>query len=248
MTARLRPPALRVAALVVVSAVHAVAFGGLVRLPAPGDAAPDRLEIGVVARGEIALDAKALPVPDQIAAQPSEAPPAPQQQPNVPRSAAEPTPPDQLPLQPTREPEAPQPEQTTLVEQITPETPAVAAAGTAAPTAPPATASAQRIGAEDARLDSSHAAEARYAALVSAAINRGKHYPAGARRRGARGMVTVSFRVDRTGRVVSHAITQSSGDDALDAAAIHMVTAAALPRPPGELFSGAVVIRFRFAE
>lgn len=236
MTARLRPPALRVAAIVAVTVVHAAAFGGLSELAGDASAPPARFAVGVVARGEIAFEARALPVPDRIEV-PQQAETAAAAAPD-PQPAASPAV-DPIPPVSSRNEEQPREATKTVIER-TAQAPPVAA--------PPAAASAQKLGSEEAKAQDQHAAEARYAALVSAAVNSRKYFPPGARSRGAHGSVAVSFRVDRTGHVTGPAIARSSGNKLLDATALRMVTSATLPRPPGESFSGIIEIRFRFRE
>jgi periplasmic protein TonB len=85
---------------------------------------------------------------------------------------------------------------------------------------------------------------AAYAALVSAEINRHKHYPPSARESGATGAVRVMFSIGPSGAVTSHAITRSSGNGAIDAAVHQMLAASHSPPPPGGHFSGSVTISF----
>ncbi len=58
-------------------------------------------------------------------------------------------------------------------------------------------------------------------------------YPPAARARGARGVVGVAFTIGASGAVSSFAITRSSGDRDLDAAARSLVQGARFPPPPG---------------
>jgi periplasmic protein TonB len=58
-------------------------------------------------------------------------------------------------------------------------------------------------------------------------------YPEGARARGAKGVVGVSFNIGSSGAVTSFSITRSSGDHDLDAAARSLVQGARFPPPPG---------------
>ena len=83
--------------------------------------------------------------------------------------------------------------------------------------------------------DSKHAA-ASYAARVRAHIESFKVYPPQARRRHQTGLVSFTFTVDRQGRVLSAHVTKSSGNPALDQAALDMLNAAQpLPKPPSDL-------------
>ena len=68
---------------------------------------------------------------------------------------------------------------------------------------------------------------------MSAIIRSRLFYPEAARARGARGMVYVSFAIGPSGAVTSLAITRSSGDHDLDAAARSLVEGARFPPPPG---------------
>jgi periplasmic protein TonB len=58
-----------------------------------------------------------------------------------------------------------------------------------------------------------------------------KRYPSDAQSRGDEGVVLLSFSVDRTGRVLSHAIARSSGYPELDAEVMSMIERAQ-PLPP----------------
>jgi protein TonB len=68
---------------------------------------------------------------------------------------------------------------------------------------------------------------------VSAAIRSRLFYPDAARARGAQGVVGVSFTIGPSGAVTSFAITRSSGDHDLDAAARSLVQGGRFPSPPG---------------
>ncbi len=72
-----------------------------------------------------------------------------------------------------------------------------------------------------------------YVQAVSAAIRGRLFYPAAARARGARGVVGVSFSIGASGALAAFAITRSSGDADLDAAARSLVQSARFPPPPG---------------
>lgn len=108
---------------------------------------------------------------------------------------------------------------------------------------PPA--SSSRAGTSHVQLEQSGAGSRRYAAQVSAAINRQKHFPSEAVRRKLRGAVGLSFTIDAVGKISRAAIAESSGSDVLDAAAMRMLSSARLPSPPSGLFHGSIVIRFR---
>jgi protein TonB len=68
---------------------------------------------------------------------------------------------------------------------------------------------------------------------VSAAIRSRLFYLEPARARGAKGVVGVSFTIGASGAVTSFAITRSSGDHDLDAAARSLVQGGRFPPPPG---------------
>jgi protein TonB len=80
-------------------------------------------------------------------------------------------------------------------------------------------------------------------------LNRHKHYPRAARARREEGVVTLSFTMDRNGRVLARYIAKSSGSAALDAEALAMLQRAE-PLPAfsasmgGETRSFNVPIRF----
>jgi protein TonB len=56
--------------------------------------------------------------------------------------------------------------------------------------------------------------------------------------------VGVAFTVGSSGRIVSHSITKSSGNAALDARVHAMMEAVEAPPPPGGSFRGHITIRF----
>jgi TonB family protein len=87
-------------------------------------------------------------------------------------------------------------------------------------------------------------------ALV-ARLDRFKSYPSQAN--GAEGVVTVSFRIDRQGKVVNSQVVKSSGSSVLDAAALALVKRASpFPPPPADLsdsdLSIAVPVRYAAAD
>lgn len=147
-------------------------------------------------------------------------------------------------------PPAPQPEPRPVrerrhVEHPPKRRPAAEPKHEAARTSTPAPASAEirTAGAVDGQ-EALRAARAGYGALVSAEINRHKHYPAAARERGEIGSVVVTFVVGPTGAIVAHALRRSSGSSALDAAAEAMLEASRAPPPPGGRFNGVIDIVF----
>ncbi len=87
------------------------------------------------------------------------------------------------------------------------------------------------------------AATADYAALVNAEIRQNSHYPQSANP--ATGTAVISFTIGASGRVISSAILQSSGNGLLDSAARQTVSVLSLPPPPGGRFSRTVPLHFR---
>jgi protein TonB len=84
-----------------------------------------------------------------------------------------------------------------------------------------------------------------YIAEVSAEIRSRLFYPDAARARGAKGVVGVAFSIGPSSAVTSFAITCSSGDHDLDAAARSLVQGARFPPPPGR--SARVATNFNYA-
>ena len=103
---------------------------------------------------------------------------------------------------------------------------------------------AVHAGVKDGTGTAARMSNAAYAALVSADINRHKHYPAYARERGTTGSASVVFSVGPSGAIVSHTITRSSGNGAIDAEVHQMMVASHPPPPPGGRFRGSVAISF----
>jgi TonB family protein len=76
-------------------------------------------------------------------------------------------------------------------------------------------------------------ASSNYGGLVAAHLQRYKQYPAAARKAKARGVATVSFTVDESGRVTSVELAQTSGVGAFDQEVVAMVRRASpFPQPP----------------
>ena len=73
---------------------------------------------------------------------------------------------------------------------------------------------------------------ANYSAMISAWLEAHKRYPAYARERGEEGSITLSFRVDRSGRVLNHTVLSSCGYADLDAGVDEMMRGAQLPPFP----------------
>ena len=92
---------------------------------------------------------------------------------------------------------------------------------------------------------------AAYRAALSSWLESHKRYPDSARERGEEGRAVLRFRVDRSGRVLSHAIVQSTGHPDLDAALDQMMGGANLPPFPADMIASevevSVAIRFGLA-
>jgi protein TonB len=102
-----------------------------------------------------------------------------------------------------------------------PSAPSRKSADSAAKTAAPASKEAAR---------GTGVSPARWQSRVNAHLNRHKRFPAGA---SARGVVTVRFSINASGAVLGVSVVRTSGDAALDAAAIDMVRRASpVPAPP----------------
>jgi protein TonB len=77
---------------------------------------------------------------------------------------------------------------------------------------------------------------AKWQSRVIAWINRHKRYPSASKARGDEGRVQVNFAINAAGVVISASIGRSSGDAALDQAALDMVRRASpVPAPPPEI-------------
>ena len=105
-------------------------------------------------------------------------------------------------------------------------------------------AEARHAGVHDGTDANARMSEAAYAGIVSAELNRHKIYPSEARAEGAQGRVGVVLSIGPSGAIVSHSITRSSGNGAIDAAVHQMVAASHCPPPPGGHFRGSVGINF----
>lgn len=234
---RLRPPWLRAAAFVAVAGFHGAVVGGFGHFRGETHASPGHLEVGVINRGEIAFDAQTVPVPESMATS------------ALPESASVPDTPQQADKV---EPETPEPvlQSEAEAEQTKkqPDNPEAVLPAPPTPPVPATQASAARIGSEGSQSNLPQLSLSRYAAIVSAEINRHKHYPKEARLRDERGVVGVAFTIEQSGRVISSTVTKSSGSKTLDGAASNMVATARLPPPPGGKFRGEILITFRTKE
>jgi protein TonB len=233
----LRPPWLRAAAFVAVAGFHGAVVGGFGHFRGETHASPGHLEVGVISRGEIAFDAQTVPVPESVAMS------------ALPESASVPDTPQQADK---AEPDLPEPALQSEAEaeqtKKQPDTPDAVSPAPPAPPVPATQASAARIGSEGGQSDLPQLSLSRYAAIVSAEINRHKHYPKEARLCDEHGAVGIAFTIEQSGRVISSMVTRSSGSKTLDDAASNMVAAAMLPPPPGGKFRGQILITFRTKE
>jgi protein TonB len=96
----------------------------------------------------------------------------------------------------------------------------------------------------------SRAAIASWRDLVLARLQQNKRYPASAEARREQGVATLSFSVDRNGRVLARSITRSSGSAALDGEVLAMVQRAQpLPAFPPAMMQQSVnlVVPIRFS-
>ena len=190
--------------------------------------------------------------PAQIAALPIPAAPV---APRAPETAAAPPPqpaPEVPRVRPTRRPEPPTPQPVRSAD-LAPPTPAPAPAPAAAPPARPATkpapapsaplpetraagagGGAQAGAAREATGDAPSAARinklmARWGGGIRKRVLRRQRYPSGTR---AEATVRVALWVSAEGHLVEVKVTRSSGDGALDQAALRAVRSASLPRAP----------------
>jgi periplasmic protein TonB len=81
-----------------------------------------------------------------------------------------------------------------------------------------------------------------YRGTLSAWLESHKRYPEGARLRGEQGRVGLSFRVARSGQVLSFSLTSSSGYAELDAAVETMMRGATLPPFPPDMTANDVQV------
>jgi periplasmic protein TonB len=184
----------------------------------------------------------ALPQPPLIVEPPPEPPPPPEVEPPPPEppptsivEAPPPPPPPKPMLKPTpRRPPPPAPTQAPLQTAMIPRP------------MPPTPAPPPPIPAPTGPIVS-----AAYRVALSSWLESHKRYPESARERGEEGRAVLRFRVDRSGRVLSHAIVQSTGHPDLDAALDQMMAGASLPPFPADMTASdvevSVAIRFALA-
>lgn len=85
-----------------------------------------------------------------------------------------------------------------------------------------------------------------YRFVVGGMLERGKHYPERALRRGAKGTATIGFVLNRSGGVASVNLLRSSGDSELDAESVALVrrTAPFPAAPPGAEHTFTIEVAF----
>jgi protein TonB len=173
------------------------------------------------------------PGPEMVEAQPVPEPPKPVESQQIeplpkietPAEVLLPTPEPKVEAKPEEEPvEKPQEKPIERVEQRPPAPKTTAAPRSDRRNAPEAR--APSLGSNEAR-----AAMASWRDLLVARLQHAKRYPAGAEARRAQGIATLSFSVDRHGRVLSERIVKSSGHSDLDREVLELVQRAQ-PLPP----------------
>lgn len=217
---------------------HWAMAGGLA-LAAHGGAAA--LVLSIMTR------APETPIPDPVVLVelPADADPvaseAPQPQQSAPASPPTTAPRIEAPQVQTPLPSSPVvlPPPSEAVRQVQPlSAPALASASSVATQTPRAT-SAATVGndpkAKQQQVD--------YLSLVSAHLNRKKHYPSEAKKARQQGIVTVRFTVDRDGNVSGVSIKRSSGHDILDRATLDLLARVApLPRMPKSITRDSIIV------
>ena len=139
---------------------------------------------------------------------------------------------------------------------LSPAAPQGLAQGTAKPATPPSAAPPEMQGTSKPQQESPAGAVtaspspeiASWQQALAAHLNRFKRFPA--RGRNAEGIVTVDFKIDRRGSVVSSRILKSSGSEVLDAEALAVIRRASpFPPPPAGVADDALsfVVPIRFA-
>ena len=185
------------------------------------------------------------PIAPPPVAQPEPPPPKPEPKPVVkPKPVDKPKPPEKpiekpkpkpKPEKPREQPEpkpdiAPQP---APVKEIVPPAPVVAPRP--APVLAPAPRPVQRVAASATPVENNAALEAAYRQKLQSLIAARKQYPRMAEKAEVEGTVTVSFTVLPNGTITGARVSQSSGNEWLDKAAVQAViaTSGALPFPAG---------------
>lgn len=222
----------RVAVVSAVASLHVLVLAGSLLIGSEMIAPPTVLGVDVVAQGELAFEAGEAPAPDIPVVSPPVAEAAQPQRQEVARN------------EPQKAPPAPATDDQERDLSLAKDQPRPQQAQ--APATPqPAPAAAGRVGAETATEAVSSSSRRRYAALVSAEINRHKFYPSAARGNGDGGVAEVTFEIGSDGALLRHEVTGASGDGLLDAAARKMVASSNFPPPPGGRFLGKIRITFR---
>lgn len=251
-----------------------VAHGGAAWLALrwmPAQASPDgpppavMIELAPLAVAPEAVQQDVAPAPQITEAKPDSVPDVPEKPPEDPADKPEPVaeevpkPVEEPPPVPTPQPqvEVPKlPEEPKADAVLAPPPPkpkkderSKAAKRTASPQTSAPTVQAQRVNrvaaptASTAQVPS--ASSANWRSSLMAHLNRHKQFPAG----GSQGVAAVAFTIDRSGRVLSARLAQSSGDSVLDREAVALVRRASpVPAPPsgqgGSSISISVPIRF----
>ena len=195
-----------------------------------------------IAPGPDMLEAQPTPkLPEQV--EPEGVEPTPKMEAPAPAEVTLPLPePKAVEQKPEEKPE-PQKAETKPVQENTP-----APRTTAAPRSEQHTAATPQ--APSPGSVASRAAIASWRDLLLARLQQNKRYPAGAEARREQGVATLSFSVDRHGRVLARNITRSSGSAALDAEVLAMVQRAQpLPAFPPAMMQDSVnlVVPIRFS-
>ena len=242
-------PMIRPAALVVALGAHVL----LLYAPRPEPLTPaavETLEISVVAQGDATTDTAEETQSSAETAPPPEPEPEPPSEPEPPADIAEPPvkeapdaivipvrtlePPPRLTHQPPKPRPVPRPHAETKP----------APKKVVKPSAASVAQHRGHSGVEQGAKVDAGLSVAAYGATLKAEINRHKIYPAAARDRRASGIALVTFSIGPSGRVSAASIARSSGDSALDAAALQAVRSASPPPPPHGQFSGRIAIDF----
>jgi protein TonB len=193
------------------------------------------------------------PGPEMVEAQPTPKPP-PQEKPEVVEPApkmeapapAEVTLPEPTPKAVEKKPEETPDTQVTEAPPVQQATPAPKT--TAAPRSEQQTAATPQAPSPGAAA--SRAAIASWRDLVLARLQQNKRYPASAEQRHEQGTATLSFSVDRHGKVLARSITRSSGSAALDEEVLAMVQRSQpLPAFPAAMMQNSVnlIVPIRFS-
>jgi len=254
-----RPAWLRPTVVALVVALHAAALATLPYLSPKPPEKPREVIVDVEAPAEAAPPEPATaPPPPEAVAPPAPprpeavAPPAPQPEavaPSPPPSVESPAPvvatppPERLPPAPVELAPKPPP----LLPRTEPAKPQVKPVPRLAPKPeparpmprkteakpPPAAKPATSEAEQPSAPRPGAASQTAYISAMAAAIRSRLFYPPAARARDAKGVVGVAFTIGASGALAAFAITRSSGDADLDAAARTLVQSTHFPPPPG---------------